>query len=149
MRVKSITICALLSMVMGVTFACRQEESFGGLSKGDFEAIVEFSSESFGKGFIGLKVDGENLTGTVVLPSGASSHYQGLLSPDPLKRWLKIDWKGKDDGCGEAAHYHLEMAWASLESLTGTGKLAITCGTQPPKEIELNAQLLWDPRYAP
>ncbi len=140
--------CAVTLLLLLIP-ACRQEDSPGGLSKTDFEAIVEFSGGKFGKGFIGLKVEEENLSGTVVLPSGTRAPFSGQLSPDPDTRWLKIQWQAPADGCSRPANYHLEMTWANLSALTGTGRLAIRCEAETPIEIAVSATLLWDPRYAP
>lgn len=138
----------LIALALTVV-ACERNEATGGLSKQDFEAIIEISGDGFRKGYLGLTVADETLGGTVVMPSGARAKYSGSLSPDPEERWLKVDWSAARDDCDEHARFHLELAWASLSALTGTGELTVRCGEDAPATIEIIATLLWDPRYAP
>lgn len=149
MKPWAIAPVSLLIAISLTGVACRQDKAMGGLSKQDFDAIVEISGTGFRSGYLGLVVDGETLTGTVVMPSGVRAQLSGSLSPDPENRWLTIDWTAAMDGCDSDARYHLKQTWKSLDALTGTGQLTMQCIEDTPATIEINATLLWDPLYAP
>jgi len=139
----------MLIVITLTAVACQQNDAMGGLNKQDFASVLELSGDGFRSGYLGLIVEGEALTGTVVMPSGTRAQLSGILSPDPENRWLTIEWPAAMDGCDGDARYHLKLTWECLSALTGIGQLTIQCNEDAPVVIEINATLLWDPRYAP